>query len=148
MRHRMPRARRGVILLVVISLLMLFAVAGIAFVIYSEAQATTGRIWREGESVRRPDMDPELLLSAFLGQLIYDTDNPHSALRGHSLARSLYGNPGSTIPFNGPGRRPTDPLDFTAYSGAGPDPNSLPSPNVPYTYPDRNNLSLGGAIHD
>ena len=81
--YRRSSNRQGVILLVVISLLMLFAVAGIAFVIYSEAQATTARIWRESESFRRPDMDPEELLAYFMGQLIYGTDNPQSALRGH-----------------------------------------------------------------
>src|SRR5438067_3901556 len=87
-------SRDGMILLVVISLLVLFSLVGIAFVIYAEGQANTARIWREGETAPQPDMDPEMLLAYFLGQFIYDTDNPHSALRGHSLARNMYGRPG------------------------------------------------------
>ena len=83
--------RDGVILLVVISLLVLFSLVGLAFVVYAEGQANTARLWREGETAQLPGMDPELLLSYFLGQLIYDTDNPNSALRGHSLARTMYG---------------------------------------------------------
>ena len=136
--------RRGVVLLVVISLLMLFAVAGIAFVIYSEAQATTARVWRESESVRRPDMDPELLFNYFLGQMIYDTDNPLSALRAQSLARNMYGPRGGMTPFAGTGRVHTNPnpavddyyqMDYTNY-GALRDPDARGSPNVSYTYPD------------
>src|SRR5438105_14116252 len=106
-RFRHSHPRDGVVLLVVISLLVLFALVGIAFVVYAESQANTSRIWREGEALEQPDMDPELLLSAFLGQLLYDTDNPLSALRGHGLVRNMYGQPGTTIPFNGTGRQHT-----------------------------------------
>src|SRR5271155_3473927 len=96
--------RQGVILLVVISLLVLFSLVGIAFVIYAESQANTARIWREGETLTKPDADPEMLLAYFLGQLIYDTDNPFSAIRGQSLARNMFGKAGSTVPFSGTGR--------------------------------------------
>jgi hypothetical protein len=144
-------SRHGVILLIVISLLILFSLVGIAFVIYAEGQANIARIWREGENVPRPDMDPELLLSYFLGQLIYDTDNPLSALRGHGLVRNMYGPPGSTIPFNGTGRQHTPApddyynVDYTNYAGGVPrDPNQPgpSSPNPPYTYPDFNHMYL------
>jgi hypothetical protein len=143
--------RQGVILLVVISMLVLFSLVGLAFVIYAEGQANTSRIWREGESIQQPDMDPELLLSYFLGQLIYDTDNPLSALRGHGMVRNMYGTPGSTIPFNGTGRLHTAApdsyysVDYTNYSGGAPrDPNApgTGSPNPPYTYPDFNHMYL------
>src|SRR5262245_35206770 len=141
--------RGGVILLVVISLLVLFALVGIAFVIYAEAQANTSRIWREGEAVDGPDMDPELLLAYFLGQLIYDTDNPLSALRGHGLARNMYGRPGGTVPFNGTGRIHTPGqddyynVDYTAYPwNAGRNPDQMGSGNPPYTYPDFNHMYL------
>jgi hypothetical protein len=135
--------------LVVISLLVLFALVGIAFVVYAESQANTSRIWREGAALDQPDMDPEMLLSAFLSQLLYDTDNPLSALRGHGLMRNMYGPPGGTIPFNGTGRQRADPnyynVDYTNYSGGVPrDPNQVgqPSPNPPYTYPDFNHMYL------
>ncbi|MBY0523682.1 MAG: hypothetical protein K2R98_09790 [Gemmataceae bacterium] len=144
--------RGGVILLVVITLLTLFAVVGITFVIYAQAEASAARIYRESESLQRPDMDPEMLLAYFLGQLVYDTDNPHSALRGHSLARSMYGKAGNTVPFNGTGRVHTnaDPaqddfykIDYTNYAGGAPrDPDQYGSPNAPYTYPDYNNMFL------
>src|SRR5262249_40365666 len=94
------------------------------------------------------DMDPELLLAYFLGQLIYDTDNPQSALRGHSLARNMYGKPGNTIPFCGSGRVHTGgnddyyQVDYTQYSGAARDPDQYGSLNPAYTYPDFNNLYL------
>src|SRR6516164_7067214 len=91
--------RSGVILLVVISLLVLFSLVGLAFVVYAESQANTARIWREGSTIERPDMDPELLLSYFLGQLIYGGSN--SPIKGPSmcLADNMYGpNPGNTVP--------------------------------------------------
>lgn len=144
--------RSGVILLVVITLLTLFAVVGVTFVIFAQSEASAARVWRDGETLQRPDMDSEMLLAYFLNQLIYDTDNPHSALRGHSLARSVYGKAGGTVPFNGTGRIHTnnDPtlddfyqIDYTNYAGGAPrDPDQYGSPNVPYTYPDYNNLYL------
>src|SRR5262245_16298278 len=147
-RHHTP-SRDGVILLVVISMLVLFSLVGIAFVVYAEAQANTARIWREGETLQQPDMDPELLLSYFLGQLVYDTDNPFSALRGHSLARTMYGAPGGTVPYCGTGRIHTPgqddyyQVDYTNYSGGAPrNPDQYGSANAPYTYPDFNSMFL------
>ena len=150
MRQRATGAplRDGVVLLVVISLLVLFSLVGLAFVVYAEGQANVARLWREAETTQLPDMDPELLLSYFLGQLIYDTDNPHSALRGHGLARNMYGRPGSTTPFNGTGRLHTGGaddyynVDYTQYGGAPRDPDQYGSPNPPYTYPDFNHMYL------
>jgi hypothetical protein len=145
-----PREKRaGVVLLVVITLLTLFAVVGIAFVLFSQSEAVASRVWRESETLQRPDMDPEMLLSYFLSQLIYDTNNPNSALRGHSLARTMYGKPGGTVPFNGTGRFHTaNPdtyyqVDYTQYQGKPINPDSFGVPNAPYTYPDFNNMFLG-----
>src|SRR5262245_32779321 len=125
-----PSAQRdGVILLVVISLLVLFSLVGLAFVIYAEGQANNARIWREGEVVIR-DLDAEMLLAYFLGQFIYGTDNPQSQLKGKSLAENLYGppnTPGSTIPYS------------DAYGGGG---GATPAYGAPYTYPDYRNPYL------
>jgi hypothetical protein len=140
--------RRGIVLLVVITLLTLFAVVGLTFVIYAQAEAGSARAWRESESAQRPDADPELLLAHFLGQLVYDTTNPFSALRGHSLARTMYGPAGSTTPFAGTGLFHTAAPDtyyqpdYTQYAGNAINPDSFGVPNVPYTYPDFNNLFL------
>src|SRR5260370_11404533 len=87
--------RVGVVLVIVLMLLTLFAVVGLSFVLYAQSAATSSRFYREAESPIRPDIDPELLFAHFLGQLIYDVPDDetgvYSALRGHSLARNLYG---------------------------------------------------------
>jgi len=104
--------RRGVILMVVLILLTLFAIVGLSFALYADAEAKSAQINREAEVAKQPDVEPEMLLSFFLGQLVYDQDNVtgvYSAMRGHSFARSMYGyndTPGSinALAFNGTGR--------------------------------------------
>jgi hypothetical protein len=92
-----PRAarRRGVILLVVLAMLTLFSIVGVTFVLFSDSTAMSSRINKESETQIRPDMDPELAMALFLGQLIYDCHDDEmgvqSALRGHSFARNMYG---------------------------------------------------------
>src|SRR5438094_6509691 len=87
--------RRGVILLVVVALLTLFAVVGLTFVLYAQRAAEQNTLAREAVTELRPDMDPELLLSIALNKLIFDDTNDemgvYSAMRGHSLARTMYG---------------------------------------------------------
>ena len=98
-------ARQGVILLVVITLLTLFAVVGITFVIYAQAEASSMRAARQAENIAYPDADPEMLLAYYLNQLIYGPpDGVMSAMRNWDLARNMYGKPGNTVPFNGAGR--------------------------------------------
>jgi len=117
MRLQPANQRRGIILMVVLALLTLFAIVGITFVLYSDSEAAAARIAREAESQQRADVDPEQALAFFLGQLIYDVNDNDvtgvgSGLRGHSLARTMYGYnyatlgvPGTNIvPFNGVGR--------------------------------------------
>jgi hypothetical protein len=118
--------RRGVILMVVLALLTLFAIVGLSFVLYAGSAAKSSQIAREAEFQNQnfPDIDPYLLMSYFLGQLIYDVDDINgisSAMRGHSLARTMYGLnanysinlatrqisytlANNTVPFNGTGR--------------------------------------------
>src|SRR5262245_6448417 len=89
--------RRGVILIVVLSMLTLFAIVGITFVMVANAQATSSQVAADSERQFRPEVDPEGAFALFLGQLLYgvnDTDDEigiYSALRGHDLARSIYG---------------------------------------------------------
>jgi hypothetical protein len=116
MHRRQPGTarRRGIILLVVIVLLTLFALVGLSFVLYAESQANAARIARQAEAANRADVAPEALLAFFLNQFVYDVNDTDgvgvfSSLRGHGLARLMYGwngsNPGSnTIPYNGVGR--------------------------------------------
>src|SRR5438270_10232650 len=86
--------RRGVILMVVLALLALFAVVGVSFVYYADSEAKSSQTARESEVATRPDLDPEMLSSFFLGQLMYDVPDTqagvYSALRGHSLTRLMY----------------------------------------------------------
>ena len=81
--------RRGVILMV-LAMLTLFSIVGVTFVLFSDATAMSARINKEGETQIRPDMDPELAMAMFLGQLIYDLrDDPtgvQSSMRGHSFS--------------------------------------------------------------
>src|ERR1700722_15198748 len=106
---------RGMILIVVLAILTLFAILGITFVLYSESVALAARYGSEGASLNTPDMDPQECFALFLSQLIYDVSDTDpsgqiSAFRGHSLARNMYGwnssagVTGNNTPFNGVGR--------------------------------------------
>jgi hypothetical protein len=109
-------ARKGIVLLVVISMLALFAALGLSFVYYANAEAEAARLSTQAQNQQVADVDPELLFSYALGQLIFDLDekaengavhNVASALRGHSLARNMYGSNRfsfNVTPFNGVGR--------------------------------------------
>ncbi|MBY0231421.1 MAG: hypothetical protein K2W96_19220, partial [Gemmataceae bacterium] len=184
--------RRGVILLVVLAMITLLAILGLSFVMSADATATSARIFREAQTTssysRLNDLtvtDSTLAWESFLGQLLYDVNDDSagasSALRGHSLGRTMYGwNPpatGSTLmqpndrPFTGTGRLAEsftiggvpvsgqDMPNYTAYSSApgfirdpgrlgaraslAVPPNQLAGDlNVPYTFPDRNNMFL------
>lgn len=155
--------RRGVVLLVVIAFLALFAGVALGFVFYAEAEAAAAQAGRQAHSNYAPDSDPELLLSYFLGQLIYDTNDPYSAIRGHSLARSLYGyHPAALnyLPFNGTGRLHTPVtlggvsadnyvlLNYQQFPGDAartPEfigPNYVGGANPPWTAPDANSFFL------
>lgn len=116
MRWNQHKERRGVILLVVLALLTLFAIVGISFVLYADAEAASARVARESETQQRADVDPQQALAFFLGQLIYDVpDAPATAgsgLRGHSLARTMYGY-NSTYSF------PITNLNITPFNGVG-----------------------------
>src|SRR5947209_3199214 len=101
--------RSGVILLVVITLLTLFAIVGLAFFLYSEGEARSSNAFRQFYDLpadELADIPPPTLAAFSIGQLVYDVEDPvyiapgnagntrsasFSALRGHSLARSMYG---------------------------------------------------------
>jgi hypothetical protein len=99
-----PGGRRGAVLLIVILLLGLFAVVGISFVLMAEAEATAARIFREAEAGRYGGAlqgqdddppEPETIFARVLGDVIYDLPDDErgvfNPLRGHGLARRVYG---------------------------------------------------------
>src|SRR5262245_40498394 len=87
--------RRGMVLLIVITMLPLFPVVGLSVVYYADAEANASKNAAQAESQYGPDTDPELALALFLNQLIYgvrdDDAGVFSALRGHDLLRLQYG---------------------------------------------------------
>jgi hypothetical protein len=134
--HDDPVRRSGVVLLIVMAMLALFAVVGLSFVFYAESESDASRFRRQAEGGDGSDILSEKLLTYALGQLIFDTNNPKSKMHGHSLGRSIHGSVGGTIPFNGVGRPHPDTQTqlaaLTPFDGI----------NVPYTYPDLNNPFL------
>ncbi|MFO0936637.1 MAG: hypothetical protein U0798_09015 [Gemmataceae bacterium] len=133
--------RKGAVLLVVLAMLALFAVIGLSFVFYAESRATSARIYREAQLPSDTPNATQAAMQAF-GQAIYDTtDGPNGAfsgVRGHSLARAMYGayydgNPSDSSVVGG--------LNSTAYSGVGPVPIQLDSlPVVNFSWLTGNTL--------
>jgi hypothetical protein len=91
---RLPRSRRGVLLLVVLSVLVLFLMIGTAFIIVAKqsekaAKTATAATIKETNAAARGNLLNDVVL-----QIVRDTDNPLSVLRTHSLLNDLYGNDG------------------------------------------------------
>ena len=86
-RHH-TRVRRGIVLVLVLAMLGLLALIGVTFATFSGQARINARNF--AQSVLKPQAD-ELLDFALL-QLITDTADPRSVIRGHSLARDMFGN--------------------------------------------------------
>jgi hypothetical protein len=83
-----PKRKRGVILLLVVSLLALFVLIGVTYAVLATGYLHTTKI-----EVRKEEYGdlPEKEFDLVLGQLLYDTFS-RSAMRYHSLLGDLYGN--------------------------------------------------------
>src|SRR5687768_11949806 len=81
------KRKRGVILLIVVSLLALFVLIGVTYAVLATNYLTATRL-----DVRREEYGdlPEKEFDLVLGQLLYDTF-ARSSLRYHSLLADLYG---------------------------------------------------------
>jgi len=106
LRHNAPR--RGVILIVVLALLTLFAIVGITFVMVAGASAEKQRILRDaagGDTGPPFTDDGTAAFRAFLSGLIYDVADDatglQSSIRGHSLVATMYGRYGAQFPLQG-----------------------------------------------
>jgi hypothetical protein len=98
-----PRGRRGVLLLVVLSMLVLFSLIAVTFVLvssqYRRSSTAAGRAEQYGDDYRRQ-------LDEVFAQIVRDTTNTHSALQQHSLLNDIYGIP----PVMGSISAPATPL--------------------------------------
>src|SRR5260370_15746921 len=128
-----PDERKAVILLVVISLLTLLVIVAVSFMLYAKAEANASKLFREAEA---NDINlagavaPDKLFNFSLRQFIYDVPDDstgvYSAVRGNSLARSMYGyyypttlSPtmqANTTAFNGTGRLHNGPVTYGTVS--------------------------------
>src|SRR4051794_20072833 len=86
--------RRGVVLILILGMLGLLALIGVTFATFSGQARVNARNFVQSQFTP----DSAELMDYALSQLIEDTANPQSALRGHSLMRDMYGNDAA---FNG-----------------------------------------------
>ncbi len=85
---RRPKERRGVLLLIVLSLLVLFVLIGLTFIV------AAGQFKRIASSSSKTDltgMPGRKIANATFSQILRGTNNPYSSARGHSLLEDLYG---------------------------------------------------------
>ena len=106
--------RQGIVLVLVLGMLALMALIGITFATFSGQSRISARNYMQ--SMNQPQADE--LMDYALSQLISDTPNRQSAIRGHSLARDMYG---SDAAKNG-------------YLAARPDGRYMAPNNDPYFY--------------
>jgi hypothetical protein len=133
MRYQHPMSsmtRRGAVLLVVLSMLTLFAVVGLSFVFYANAEAIAARTHRESVDRRPPIVEPDVAFSFFLGQLLQDVPDDalgvKSAMRGHSILRNMFGGVvGNNLAFNGTGRLRNIPSPWATDPAAPPEAKDL-----------------------
>ena len=89
--RRESTRQRGVVLLIVLSLLMLFAVMTITFVVISgQFRSSAGSYLRQ----RRGDDEPRKQSDRVVYTLFRDTNDFTNIMRGHSLLRDMYGDDG------------------------------------------------------
>ena len=80
--------RRGIVLVLVLAFLALTALIGVTFA----TLAGQGKINARNFALSVLNPSPSELMDFALQQLIVDTGDVRSALRGHSLARDMFGN--------------------------------------------------------
>ncbi len=112
-------SRRGVLLLVVLSMLVLFMLIGTAFLMSSNSANRSAKVNAKKD---RLGNHATRLLDRAAVTVIRDTDDPNSALRYHSLLRDLYGTDGFQAVCYSDQRFPFDPTipaqQVTRFAGA------------------------------
>jgi hypothetical protein len=123
--------RRGIVLILVLAMIGLLALIGVTFATYSGQAKINTRNYML--SVLQPQADE--LLDFALSQLIGDTEDIRSAIRGHSMARDMFGNDAYNNGF----------LAFNPATGAlFAIQNFLPVPGVPNLWDFQTNISIPG----
>ncbi len=89
-----PSARRGILLLVVLSMLTLFLLIGTSFIMSANQYRRANKTLSDVPAPSENRLQQTDLLDEVLGQLVRDTTNKYSALRYHSLLRDMYGADG------------------------------------------------------
>ncbi len=91
--------RDGIVLVVVLVLLGIFALVGVTFVISTGQNAASSMTIAQVEQRQDPY---RVVLSRALEQILVGSNNPASALQGHGLLEDMYGPPSykGTIPSN------------------------------------------------
>src|SRR3954463_10522624 len=79
---------RGIILILVLAMLALMALIGVTFATLGGQALINARNF--AQRLNLPDA--AVLMDFALDQVINDTSNPMSAIRGHGLKRDMYGN--------------------------------------------------------
>ncbi len=95
--HGSARKRRGVVLILILAMLGLLALIGVTFATFS-GQAQVGARYA-AQAVN--NTSPDQFIDFGLDQLINDSSNPKSAIRGHSLLRDMYGRDFFVDPIDG-----------------------------------------------
>ncbi len=86
---RRLRERRGVLLLVVLSVLVLFVLLTVTYVIVASKERTSARAFSRAEPSGDP---PNQVLDSLMMILLRDTNDLHSPFRSWSLLEGIYGN--------------------------------------------------------
>ena len=110
---RQPTDRRGIVLILALGMLTLFTIVAITLASISRTQSTAAGNFKRLEqygsnALTVRDAQVNDLFRYALNQLVYDTRNRQSAIRGHSLLRDMYGSPTKYT-------LTSDPTDSTGY---------------------------------
>jgi hypothetical protein len=121
--------RRGVVLVLILAMLGLLALIGVTFATLGGQAKVNANNYAQSKTFPQA----EVVFDFGLDQIINDTNNPASAIRGHSLKRDMYGNDSTAwgysqeigcvltaVPFVGAPSLNFAPLQFqgvSAYAG-------------------------------
>jgi len=145
-RHGKRAARRGVLLLVVLSLLSLFALIGVTFVLVTSQAKRTARA--DAKLQLQVTTVPSEQMDDAFRQLIRDSNNPLSSMQFHSLLGDMYGQDGVRGKIGSVGSGSTPPFIDVFVSSTDltnlVDPSSADSSPTLMTTPTTTQLQTNG----